>query len=250
MMPGIHAVTTCSNSGFNSYGRRMMQSWARCWPVPLLVYTEGFRAPVGINSRPIEHIDWLKAFQASPTVKGPTATYRHDAKRFAWKTAAVIDAALQLSANPANRFMIWVDADTFHHSAVPTSFVETLLPAGDEFLSWLWRDRSYPESGFVVYDLRHPLLADVMSLWRSLYTTGGIYELAEWHDAWILQWLMNQFPSLTPKSISGNASGHGHPYINGPLGQYSDHMKGNRKSAGRSGRGERRVRDQVAYWRR
>lgn len=250
LMPSIQAITTCSLSGFNLYGRRMTQSWQRMFPVPLTLYTEGFRAPAGIAARRIEEIGWLQDFIRSDMPKPPTETYRHDARRFSFKTAAVIEMALQLSSNPGNRFLIWVDGDCFWHAPVPPEFVESLLPSGDEFLSWLWRERSYPESGFVVYDLQHPLLADVMSLWRSLYTTGELFTLPEWHDAWVLQWVMQQFPTLSPKSISGDGAGHGHPFVNGPLGRYGDHMKGKRKAAGRSGRHERVVKDATAYWRR
>lgn len=248
-MPGIVAVTTCSLSGFNTYGRRMVQSWQRMWPVPLTLFTEGFRAPAGVNSRPIEKIDWLQAFLRSHTPKPPTDTYRHDAKRFAFKTAAVIETALQLAANPGNRYLIWVDADCFWHESPPPAFIESLLPGGDEFLSWLWREKSYPEAGFVVYDLRHPMLREVMSFWRRLYETGALFDLPEWHDAWVLQWVMQQFSTLTPKNISGDGAKTSHPFVNGPLGRWGDHSKGQRKINGRTPKRERTVKDDVPYWR-
>lgn len=254
LMPGIQAVTTCSRSGFNTYGRRMMQSWVKNWPVRLTCYVEGgYKLPAGVEGRDIGGINWLREFLAGPDIKGPTcgtpSAYRHDAKRFSFKTATVINAAIT-GAAAGRRYLIWVDADCFWHEPVPPKFVESLLPSGDEFLSWLWRDRSYPETGFVVYDLAHHALAEVMDSWRRLYAEGEIYNLPEWHDAWVLQWLMQQRPHLTTKSISGNGASHGHPFINGPLGQYGDHMKGGRKTAGRSGRSECVAKHSAAYWRR
>lgn len=251
MMQGITAITTCSQSGFNAYGRRMVQSWQKTWPVELTVYTEGFRVPPGIRSRKIESIGWLGRFLAEPTRKGATDTYRHDAKRFAFKTAAVIEAATQLALNPANRFLIWADADIVCHAPVPPSFVESLLPeSSDQVLSWLDRDKNYPETGFVVYDLQNPLLRDLLECWYRLYSTGTLYTLPEWHDAWVLQWVVSQFSQIRPKSISGDGSKTGHPAINGPLGAYIDHCKGARKNAGRSGRSERIVKDNNPYWTR
>lgn len=245
----ILAVTTCSSTGFNAYGRRMMQSWDRHWPVRLITYVEGgFRVPVGVGARDIRTITWLRDFQAAPTPKPPSDTYRHDAKRFAWKTAAVIDAATSIKGP---RYLIWVDADTFTHADVPNAFIDTLLPTGDEFIAWLWRDRNYPECGFYVLDLHHELMPKIMAMWRCLYETGALFGLSEWHDSWVLQWVIAQFKQIKPKSISGEDGARtNHPFINGPLGVYMDHLKGQRKRRGRSDKSERMVRDEVAYWRR
>jgi len=254
-IPGIVAVTTCSKSGFNSYGRRMMQAWAKHWPVPLIVYTEGgFKPPAGVSARPIESIGWLQWFLTTPTRKGPTAggrdEYRHDAKRFSFKTATVIDAAQQLALNKANRWLIWVDADTYTHELVRPAFVESLLPSGDEGISWLNRAKNYPECGFYVLDLHHPSMAEMLERWYRLYITGELYTLDEWHDSWVLQWVIKQMPLIKPKSISGPGVDTNHPFINGPLGEVMDHLKGPRKARGRSSKHERIVRDDVAYWRR
>lgn len=253
--PGISAVTTCSISGLNTYGRRMMQSWTKNWPVKLTCYTEGgFRPPAGVNSKAIESIAWLQSFLATKTRRGPTtgtqSEYRHDAKRFSFKTAAIIDAAFSMR-DKGREYLIWVDADTYTHERVSHDFVEKLLPTRpDEFVSWLNRDKNYPETGFLIFDLQSEFLDDVMLHWQSLYDYETIYELVEWHDAWVFQWLMKQYPHIRPKSISGEGSRTNHPFINGPLGKVMDHMKGQRKAQGRTGRSERKVHDGVAYWRR
>lgn len=243
----IVAITTCSAAGFTLYGRRMMDSWVKHCRVPLVVYTEGFRAPAGVVSRRMESIDWHRAFLAAPAPKPPTNTYRHDARRFSFKTAAVLDAARVFGTA---RYLVWVDADTVVHSTFPADVIEKMAPTGDEFISWLYREKNYPECGFYILDLQHPNFKRVMEHWQSLYTDGGLYKLAEWHDSWVLQWVISQYPSLKPKSISGAGSRTGHPFINGPLGQFMDHMKGDRKKAGRSGKNERVVKDNIQYWRK
>src|SRR4051812_12833281 len=83
----------------------------------------------------------------------------------------------------------------------------------------------------------HPEHTSIMTRWQQLYKSDAISKLAQTHDAESLQDVI--FPAvrqglITTHSLSGDARGHGHPLVNGPLGERLDHLKGARKSMGRS----------------
>lgn len=247
MIPNVRAITTCSAAGWEKYGRRMVQSWVQHWPVPLTIWTEGFDCDVpGVDTEPLERIGWLANFKEHRRDCMPPGpyNYRFDAVRFAHKTAAVIESALNLEAD----YLIWVDADTVTHSPVPGSFVQELMPRRWEYIAWLDRVGNYPECGFYVLSLKHEKHRALMERWRAWHLTGELFTLKEWHDSYVLQQLILQ-AGVRTKSLSGSrASRTSHPFINGPLGAYMDHLKGPRKETGKSRRGDLRVQRTEDYW--
>ncbi len=245
-MSDVRAITTCNAAGWALYGRRMAGSWAQHWPVPLTVWAEGFDIDVrGVaEAHDLRAVGWLAEFKARHRSR-PTENYRMDAVRFAHKTAAVIESALSFDCGR----LIWVDADTVTHSPVPPRFVEQLLPRGDEYIAWLDRAGNYPECGLYVINLEHPRHRELMERWRHWYMADEVFELPEWHDSYVLQQLVER-AAVQTKSLSGpRARMTSHPFINGPLGAYMDHMKGQRKRAGKSNRRDLKIARAEPYWR-
>ena len=86
-----------------------------------------------------------------------------------------------------------------------------------------------------------------MAEWKRLYTSGDIFKLDQWHDSYVLEHLVTTM-GLKTKSLSGTGRATSHPFINGPLGGYMDHMKGPRKQRGRSPVTDLRVQRSEPYW--
>lgn len=243
----VRAITTCHAKGWELYGRRMAQTWTQHWPVPLTVWTEGFECDVpGVTVHDLTSIEWLAEFKRAHRAKMPPGpyNYRFDAVRFAHKTAAVIESALAFDCD----HLIWVDADTLTHAPVPGDFVRTLLPHEPEFIAWLDRFGNYPECGFYVLNMRHRLARYFVELWRDWHTDGTLFRLEEWHDSFVLQKFI-EHRGIAWKSLSGpRARRTGHPFVNGPLGAYMDHLKGARKEEGKSRRKDLKVHRTETYW--
>ena len=233
----IKAITTFNAAGYEQYGKKLIQSW-RLWPksVPLIVYQEGFTVEGG---KELLEIEWLPKFKERNKNKR-FQDFRWDAIRFAHKTAAVIDAAQDAD------YLIWVDGDVCTHSRISEERLSEWLPA-QEYISWLWREKMYPECGFYILNLNHSKHAQIMREWRRLYESDEVYRLAEWHDSFVFAYLIKQF-GVTWKSLSGDYAWHSHPFINGPLGGYMDHAKGPRKLLGRSSRGDLAVKRTEGHW--
>ncbi len=247
----FEAITTCNATGWTEYGRRMAQAFVHYWPaqVPLHVYAEGFDAlPYASRELPV----WLDIFKAKhgkskracgKPAGGGVYNYRFDAIRFAHKTAAVIDAAERSEAD----VLIWIDADTVTHSQVTLDFLRELAPGTVQVISWLDRQSKYPECGFYMLNLRHEMTQVLIREWKALYLSGTLFHFAEWHDSYVLEQLVLSM-KLPRKSISGAGYNHSHPFINGPLGDVMDHMKGDRKVKGHSRAKDLKIPRNEAYW--
>jgi hypothetical protein len=87
---------------------------------------------------------------------------------------------------------------------------------------------------------------------------NGIFLMAEWHDSFVFDEVRKKFTDLNQldwaahladlRPRPGNSTGEGHPLINSEWGAYLDHLKGDRKTAGRSKREDLKVQRTEAYW--
>lgn len=179
------------------------------------------------------HLEFLSRCPADP------ADYRFQARRFSYKTFAV------LAAKGRGR-LIWLDADVNVFAKVPKEFLDGLLPRG-MYTAYLGREGMHSECGFVMYDRDHPAHEKFMAEWRKLYETGQLFLLKEWHDSFVYDHLRTTL-KVPAVNISGPGKTAHHPFINSPLGKYMDHYKGNRKERGRSSRGDLVWRRPEAYW--
>jgi len=251
----FHVVTTMNREGWEETGRRMAASFNQRWPAkakPLTVYAEDFEPDVPVEVRRLP--DWLAEFNQKhkhvPEFNGMrngAYDYRWDAVKFAHKVAAVCDFGLGLS----DGIMIWLDADTYTHADVTGDWLERLFPE-PAYLAWLDRYNSHPECGFVMYRASHPYHRHFMESYRALYLSGDLFRLEQTNDCAALQHvvlakvLRCKIP--VPVSLSGDKGWH-HPFVNGPLGERLDHLKGPRKQEGRSRRRDSRHPRSEEYWR-
>lgn len=211
------AVTTYANRHWESHAKRCVDTFVQHWHgMTLHSYTdEGLEAAS----------EWLKTFKRQHQHR-PTSNYRFDAVRFAHKVAA-IELAYRLGTDDV---LIWIDADCVTHAPVDAEWLSGLL-GGAEF-GYLRRANKYPECGFMMIR-RCPAMDAFVAELVDVYRSGRLFDMAEWHDSWAIEQVRKE---LNPKavSLSGDFESAGHPLINGPLGSRIDHLKGNRKAAGKS----------------
>jgi len=231
------AITTFNDAGRKLYGDRMAASFRANWPIPLRVYSEGFAGDVDL----ISASPWLADFKDRNRSR-PVTDYRFDAVRFAHKVASVCHAARE-----DVDFVIWVDGDTFTHSPVSEADIAGMLPGFCQWIAWLDRVKLYPECGFFVLNCRHPRHAEMIDQFERMYSEDRLYSLPEYHDSFVLEHVVKS-SGIATTSLSGEGYRTSHPFINGPLGRWMDHMKGPRKNKGRTPARERVVKDGSDYW--
>ena len=273
------AVTTFNQSGYDTYGHKMIQSFIKNWPVEvqLHVYTEDCvvkeSAPNIIvkdlhQSSPalvkFKHT-WKDVPKANGDVsKDPVRSKRRDAGkgfkwhavRFAHKVYAIFDCVKETDAD----ILIWMDADTICHSPITMTDLYKMIPTDSE-LCYLGRRGKYSECGLYAMNLRSPNIQLFLKEFQRVYDQAeqGIFQLAEWHDSFVFDAVRVKFPQMRQldwaahlhdlRPAPGMTSGEGHPLINSQWGAWLDHLKGGRKKLGRSKPEDLKVQRTEAYWR-
>ena len=182
--------------------------------------------------------------------------FKWDAVRFANKTYAVYDAVQR-----SKDWCVWMDADTFVHS--PWSYDEFLeqLPS-ESWITYVGRGKgsqTWPECGFYGLNLHNDTCKQFIAEFERVYedAENGIFQLGEWHDSYVFGTILNNMKVDAPNvhdysaNIYNNPAktgGGGHPLINSVLGKWIDHLKGVRKTEGRSRNKDLMQGRQEAYW--
>lgn len=264
--PRTVVLTTFHAAGYEQYGKRFLQSFYKHWPadIPLWIVAEGVKVPTEEGrSRVFDQQETLEALQAfkaryanEPHANGldPRGSgknnFRWDAVRFSNKVFAVTFGIRRAMTEGFDQ-LLWLDADTVTHRDIPMSFIAEMAPCDEELTAYLNR-KSTPECGWVGYNLRHPLMAEFADRFEGAYTSGDFLRLKESHDSFVFWELMKEFEvdrKVRWKPL-GDAKATGHIFVNSKLGQYMDHLKGDRKEAGRSRADDLQVERKEAWWSR
>jgi hypothetical protein len=260
----ITVVTSCSARGYSEYGKRCIETFAKHWPedVALYVVSEDPLPDLPKRARYASLLlsEKAKAFddrhrdnriahgrqqvpgQAHWTPKKIAEGYnfRFDAYRFAKKVFA-IDIVSTIARKGR---LFWLDADTITHANVSTAKLETFLPA-DKALCCLDRGQYHSECGFVGYNLDFGGTHTFIMKFADMYATDKVFDLPEWHDSWVFDFLRRK--TLAPTYCIPHQS-RSHPMVNSRLSEFLDHVKGARKAMGRTPKAERLLKDRTAYW--
>ena len=277
-MKDVLAVTTFNKEGLELYGQRFLNSFAKNVDkkIKLICYTENCQpenpSPNNIliltqeESLP-ELLKFKKTWGNVPMANGvcpwPQQRPRDYHKEFKWnairfsnKVYAVFDACER-----ASDWCVWIDADTYVHS--PWSYDDfcSVLP-DDYWLTYVGRGKgsqTWPECGFYGLKVASSKCKQFIANFKYMYNEAniGIFKLDEWHDSYVFGHLLEKFRKMYPDVYDYSAEmylkeaktgGGGHPLINTILGRWIDHMKGDRKTLGKSKKSDLMVKRNESYW--
>ena len=184
-------------------------------------------------------------------------TFKWDAIRFSNKVYAVFDAFKRTDAE----WVVWIDADTVFHSKWTYDEFKELLP-NDKWITYVGRGKgsqTWPECGFYGLNVKHPVCQEFMKNFEDYYNDAenGIFTLDEWHDSYVFGHLLEKFKLNDPNvydysdqlyNVAVKSGGGGHPLINGPLGKWIDHLKGDRKQNGHSNQNDLLIDRNESWW--
>lgn len=260
-------VTTFNAHGYAQYGKRMIDTFIQNWPaeVDLLVYAEDCvvseSAPnlkvLDLHRDSPELVAFKEKWKDIPKANGiitadPVRNQRKDAgKNFKWNAIRFAHKVYAIfAASHANTdWLLWMDADTVCHSPITLTRLNELCPVEKE-LCFLGRRAKYTECGLYAMNLRSNNVLDFLRKFQHVYddAENGIFTMKEWHDSFVFD-VVRKSMSLVEHDWSGHLiQGEGHPLINSEWGAYLDHLKGNRKSQGRSKDKDLLVPRTEPYW--
>jgi hypothetical protein len=279
-MTEITVVTTFHQPGLELYGQRFLDSFAKKVDkkIKLIVYAENC-VPTNPDPNQItildskETLEKLNAFKErwknDPKANGKCPwperrprdyhkEFKWDAVRFANKVYAVFDACER-----STDWCVWMDADTYVHSAWSYKEFLDLLPK-TSWITYVGRGKgsaTWPECGFYGMNLKDTVCKDFLAEFERMYedADNGIFTLPEWHDSYVFGHILNNMKRTAPNVLDYTAEtilqtaktgGGGHPLINTKLGRWIDHLKGERKTLGKSKTSDISIQRNEGYWRK
>jgi len=108
-------------------------------------------------------------------------------------------------------------------------------------------------------NLNHPVCHSFLQDFEKMYedAENGIFTLDEWHDSYVFGILLDKYKDFKENTLdysdgiynnTAKTGGGGHPLINSILGSWMDHMKGDRKTSGKSLRKDLITERKETYW--
>lgn len=243
----------------------MIQTFLQNWPtqVDLVVYAENCTVTESADNlqvRDLNQVEELSRFknkwQGVPKANGDVSTdpvrsrrkdsgkgFKWNAVRFAHKVYSIFDCARNINSD----WLIWMDADMVCHSPITLDVLDDLCRRD---LCFLGRQGKYTECGLYAMNLRSSAVIAFLEEFQRYYDQAeeGIFTLAEWHDSFVFDAVRQHSSCYELDWSSHLIRGEGHPLINSAWGAYLDHLKGDRKTLGRSKQKDLKIQRTENYW--
>ncbi len=219
-------VTTFSPKGYEVYGRKMIESFAKYWPeaLPFYVFHEG-KKPKDASERAI----W-KSLDEDKTRTAFFESYKHkrdDPSDYRFRAKCYSNKVFAQAATPRGDYIIWLDGDTVTENTVTPRDIERLLPPGDKIAAYLARPYfRHTETGFIAFN-HTPDAGRFLDEMRDTYVSGLVYDLPEQHDCAVFDFSRIRFERAGHRfhNLCPNAIGL-HVFEQSPLAHIIRHNKG------------------------
>ena len=224
----ILTVTTWNNNLFEAYAHRFQKTYN--WPFPLKIYNEDgdmFEEIPNCKS----FVDRNKNRYKYTSFKEKSTDYIKDGVRFCYKVYAYTHAILNEDVDG----LICMDADSVFYKTINEEWIKKHIHRDNCMMSYLGRGSNYSECGFLYFNLKHKETKDYARVMQDMYNTDSIYNLSEYHDSFIWDYVRKRFEeerAIVNYNIGDNAGGH--VQARSVLAEVYDHTKGKRKIEGRS----------------
>jgi hypothetical protein len=210
-------ITTFSEQGYNVYGKRWIESVIQNWPedIRVVVYIDFDLAEPADNflikqfdaefpyhpefkKKIYSHYEW----KWSDTIKYPVI--KEKTVKFSYKSFVIID---QLEKSTDN-YLIWLDGDVETLSKIVPEDFDFL---GDNFLACqkeiLNRGKCHIESGFLLFNLNHPIRKQFTEEFKKLYYDLELLNFKKPYDGFLLAHVIENLKVTIFDFNYGNISG-------------------------------------------
>jgi hypothetical protein len=240
----ILCVTTFNQKLYEEYAKRFIDTYNMDFD--LVIYSEDDLSflnndkisTVNFNNDVPDIIKFIET-NKEKNLKTSKKGFRWDAVRFCYKIYAVTHCAL----NNLEKYdyLIWLDADIIFKEELDKKTLLELFIRNNNMISYLGRKNYHSDCGFLIFDLNHKYTNEYMSKVKHLYDSNEIYNLKEYHDSYIWDYVRIIFENKYGiKNFNlgyeySNNKSYNHILLKTPLFNYIDHLKGEiRKKIGTS----------------
>lgn len=264
----LSVITTFHKSGYELYGKKMINSFLQQWPkeIKLYVYHEDCIVDESadnlikfdLHSTCTDLVVFKNRWKGIPKANGdvsadPVRSQRKDAgKGFKWDAVRFsnkVYAVYNCSKICDTDWLVWMDADNYCHSPISTNELENFFPKNRD-LCYLGRKNKFSECGLYGINLRSQSALKFLQDFVDHYNHAeqGIFLMDEWHDSFVFDEVRKKHQLSELNWSEGLVTGEGHPLINSAWGAYLDHLKGNRKHLGHSKKQDLLINRKEDYW--
>ncbi len=223
----VKLISTFSDAGYHDYAKHFVESCIKnIKDINVVIYKDN------VDLKNTAHVTFLNLESTCPDLvefkkRNSNKTFkdfRFDGIRFAHKVYATIHAAREENLD----YLIWLDADTEIYDTVNPEYFIKFLPKG-KFVGYIGRDTA-TETGFLIFDMRHPEAHNFFNRYEWYYNTDAIYDQPEFHDGFIFDVIRKEF-EVDNKFSSFNISPPGTTknHFNAAFEGFMLHYKGGRK---------------------
>ena len=228
----IKLISTFSDAGYHDYAKNFVESCFKYIKgIDVVVYKDN------VNLQDTDHVKFLNLESTCPDLvefkkRNAHRTFKKfwfDGVRFAHKVYATIHASREENLD----YLIWLDADTEIYDVINPEYFINFLPKG-KFVGYIGR-KTDTETGFLIFDMRHPEAKNFFNRYEWYYSTDAIYTQSEFHDGFIFDVIKKEFEadnrisshSISPPGITKN---HFNTIFDGFMMHYKGEGKEKRES--------------------
>lgn len=205
-------ITSATHQMWHDYGSKAHWTWQRNAHIYWTPRDD-------LDQRDVAWREWRRG---APAEEG--MDFAHTAVRFSHKTQAIVQHCAHSTAD----VVIWMDLDVKQHAPCDELSWLMLLPTATECVTWL--DRSpvkHAETGWLALNLTHPGTHEILREVEQCYVTGAIWQLPEWHDAYIFTHVIKSGGHPARNLLHNPRSSE--PFDHSELAPWFRHYKGLRK---------------------
>jgi len=171
----ILVLTTWNNKIKELYAYKFLKTYS--WPFDLKIYNEDD----GMYEQIPDLLKFIKKFKHLNISSSINQDISKDALRFCFKVFAYTNEII----NNHKKYdaIIFIDADTEFLNRVDINWVKKNIYKYDNMLTYLGRS-FFTETGFILFNCKHPNLINFAIELQSFYTEGEIFKEKYFHDCW------------------------------------------------------------------
>lgn len=120
--------------------------------------------------------------------------FRLNAAKFCWKVFSLY-RGLETAKLKDCDFMVWLDADVYVDEKVEWDEISNQMDGCD--IAWLDRPHfTHGETGLMIFDVNTPWTDHMLTMLRNMYVNETIFMMKEWHDAYLMTFMVHNYAEL------------------------------------------------------
>ncbi len=143
-------------------------------------------------------------------------SFLFQASKFSHKVYAQLDAF-----KSGHRYVVWFDADVVFKAELTEKFLKQLVKG--YFCAYLGRNDCYSETGFLIFDTKHPDFPKFVKRYEEFYNKRLLFLLDYWIDCRAFDTARH---GLQARNLTPDVTGMVDVFDQSPLKDICDHDKG------------------------